>query len=132
MVFLAMTQGAIQISKSQYIRGKQCPLSLWNALHRRDLAADADASRAAILATGQDMGGWAKKSFPGGIEIKAPFFDQVAGAAETKILIDGGNEIIFEATAVHPAGEWEVLRQSGQRSMGSAYVHPIFLGRFVM
>lgn len=98
-----MTLGPIQISKSQYIRGKQCPLSLWNALHRRDLATDADAARAAILATGRDIGEWAKQRFPGGVELKAPFFDHVAGAAETKTLVDAGNEIIFEATAVHPA-----------------------------
>lgn len=96
-----MTQRTIQISKSQYIRGKQCSLSLWNALHRQDLTSDANTSREAILATGRDIGEWAKKRFPGGVELKSAFFDHESGAAETKTLTDAGNEIIFEATAVH-------------------------------
>ena len=92
----------LQLSKSQYLKGSQCPLSLWYALYRRDLKPVLDPTREALIKAGREVGDWAKKRFPGGIEVKAAFFDTPAGAAETKAHIDAGNNILFEATAVHP------------------------------
>lgn len=92
----------LQLSKSQYLKGRQCSLSLWYALYKRDLKPVLDPTREALIKAGREVGDWAKKRFPGGIEVKAAFFDTAAGAAETKAHIDAGNNILFEATAVHP------------------------------
>lgn len=96
-----MTQ-TIQLSKSQYLKGLQCPLSLWLAFYRRDIEPEQDPAREARLKEGREIGEWAKKLFPGGAEVKAAFFDPATGAAETRQLADAGKTIIFEATAIHP------------------------------
>lgn len=97
-----MTQEPVHLSKSQYLKGKQCPLSLFYALYRRDLTPQTDSAREAVFKVGRELGDWAKKCFPGGVEITAPYYNAPEGAAETKALIAAGHKAIFEATAIHP------------------------------
>ncbi len=98
-----MTQQPLQISKSQYLKGKQCSLNLWYALYRKAMKPEIDPVREAIFNAGREVGDWAKKRFPDGAEVTAPYFKTAEGAAETKALISAGHKAIFEATAVHPA-----------------------------
>jgi hypothetical protein len=93
--------GKLQISKSQYVKGCQCPKALWFSLNRKDLAPPVDASQQAIFDTGNEVGRWAKKYFPGGVEVTAPFYKSQEGAEATKAFVAAGHTAIFEATAIH-------------------------------
>lgn len=90
-----------QISKSQYLKGKQCSLNLWYALNRKDLTPPVDAAKQAMFDAGNEVGEWAKKYFPGGIEVTAPYYKTQEGADATTAFIAAGHGVIFEATAIH-------------------------------
>lgn len=91
----------IALSKSQFVKGCQCPKALWFSLYRRDLVPPPDPSQQALFDEGSRVGEWAKRRFPDGVEVTAPFYDTKAGAEATKVFIADGHEVIFEATAVH-------------------------------
>jgi len=55
------------LSKSQYIRGLQCPRSLWLYKHRPKLRAEPKEETAALFATGYRVGDLAKALFSGGM-----------------------------------------------------------------
>lgn len=95
-----MTQ-PVQISKSQYVKGCQCPKALWFSLNRRDLTPPVDPAKQAIFDAGNAVGDWAKTYFPGGVEVRVPFYKTEEGAAATRAFIAAGHEVIFEATAIH-------------------------------
>lgn len=95
-----MTQ-KIQISKSQYVKGCQCPKALWFSLNRKDLTPPVDATKQAIFDAGNEVGAWAKKYFPGGVEVTVPFYQTQQGADATQAFIAAGHTAIFEATAIH-------------------------------
>ncbi|HEY8189716.1 MAG TPA: DUF2779 domain-containing protein [Micavibrio sp.] len=99
-----MTQQA-RLSKSQYVKGAQCGLNLWYSRNRKDLATPVDAGQQAIFDTGSEIGEWAKRYFPGGVEVKAAYYDSLAGADATAEFISAGYEVIFEATALHPGDQ---------------------------
>ena len=58
------------LSKSQYMRGLQCPKALWLFKNRKELAAEPDQRRLNLFATGHRVGDLAKQLFPGGVEIE--------------------------------------------------------------
>lgn len=89
------------ISKSQYIKGSQCPKALWFSLNRKDLTPPVDAAKQALFDSGNEIGEWAKKCFPGGIEVTEPYYNARRGAEVTAELIAAGHKVIFEATAIH-------------------------------
>lgn len=102
------------LSKSQFIRGSQCPKNLWLALNQKDLAPDASAAREAGFEQGRKVGEYAQKCFPGGVLVDAPHYDIAAAAEETTAHIEAGREILFEATAIHPDGTYaraDILRK---------------------
>jgi len=92
----------IRLSKSQYVKGAQCALNLWYYRNRKDLAAPVDTSQQAAFDGGNEIGEWAKQYFPGGVEVKAEYFDVAGGIEATNAFIKSGHEVIFEATATHP------------------------------
>lgn len=90
------------ISKSQYIKGQQCPKALWYSLHRKDLAPPTDAAKQALFDSGNDIGEWAKQCYAGGVEVTEPHYKVREGAAATAKFVAAGETAIFEATAIHP------------------------------
>ncbi|MCE9508318.1 MAG: DUF2779 domain-containing protein [Alphaproteobacteria bacterium] len=89
------------ISKSQYVKGCQCSKALWFSLNRKDLTPPFDAVKQAIFDAGNEVGEWAKKRFPGGVEVKVPYYKTQEGTGATAALIAAGHNTIFEATAIH-------------------------------
>jgi hypothetical protein len=104
----------MSLSKSQYVKGCQCSKSLWFSLNRKDLAPPVDATKQAIFDAGNEVGEWAKRYFPGGVEVTMPYFKAAEGAEATMAFVAAGQEVIFEATAIHPDGTYsriDILRK---------------------
>ena len=86
------------LSKSQYIRGLQCPRSLWLYKHRPELRAQPEEETEALFATGYRVGDLAKELFPGGMEIAFDPEDFDGMIEKTRRLIEDGADVIYEAT----------------------------------
>jgi len=92
------------LSKSTYIRGRQCPKALWLYKHRRDLMAPVDAATQAIFDTGKVVGELAQQLFPGGVDCTpATPFDFAPAIAATQAAIERGERVIYEAAFLHDA-----------------------------
>jgi hypothetical protein len=96
-----MLNAAPSLSKSQYVKGAQCPLSLWYSRNRKDLTPPVDAAQQALFDAGHEIGEWAKRCFENGVEVQVPHFEIAKGAELTKGFIADGHDVIFEATAIH-------------------------------
>jgi len=82
------------LSKSQYIRGLQCPKSLWLYKNRPELKIQKDES---ILQSGINVGDFAKRLFSGGYEVEFNPQDFKGMTQKPKELLEQEN-IIYEAT----------------------------------
>ena len=99
------------LSKSQYIRGLQCPKSLWLYKHRPKLRAEPKEETEALFATGYRVGDLAKTLFPGGVEM-----DTFANLYRLKDL--SRRDEIRRALGVLPsryAGDGADIRAAGDR-----------------
>lgn len=86
------------LSKSQYIRGRQCHKSLWLLKNRPELRTLPDDEQESLFNTGTSIGELARELFPGGVEIVFDA-DNFNGMIEkTKELVASDTEIIYEAT----------------------------------
>ncbi len=86
------------ISKSSFIRGMQCPKSLWLHLNQPDERDETSDAQQQIFDTGHNVGFLAQQLFPGGIDASRGEHAQVAKAvAYTAELISNGTTVIYEA-----------------------------------
>ena len=90
------------LSKSQYIKGLQCPKALWFYKHRKDLALEITPAKQAVFGTGNEVGLLAQDYFEGVIEVVADYWEVEKLVELTAQYIDQGYEQIYEATALHP------------------------------
>ena len=92
------------ISKSQYLKGLQCPKNLWFYRHRKDLIPEIDAAQQAIFDTGNIVGEMAMQYFAddNAQEVTNEYWDIVGGIEATQKYIADGAPNIYEATAMHP------------------------------
>ncbi len=90
------------ISKSQFIRGSQCPLNLWFYRNRKDLIPEVDPETQETFDVGNEIGELAQQYFGDGELITNKYWDIDGGIDSTNKCIEAGAEIIFEATARHP------------------------------
>lgn len=93
-----------RISKSQYLKGVQCPKMLWLYRHRPDLAPEISEGKQHIFDTGHEVGLLAQKCFQGGFEITAPYYKIDQAIDSTRKAVRNGKDIIFEATACSDDG----------------------------
>ncbi|GJL85427.1 MAG: hypothetical protein DHS20C02_12020 [Micavibrio sp.] len=91
-----------KLSKSQYLKGLQCPKALWFYRHRKDLAPETDAATQARFDTGHDIGVLAQQYFEGGVEVTNEYWDITGAITSTEQFVKDGHDIIYEATAMHP------------------------------
>jgi hypothetical protein len=85
------------LSKSQYVRGLQCPKSLWLYKNRPELRSEPDARAEALIEAGYQVGDLARELFPGGVEIAFDPNDFEGMIRRTRKLIDEGAKVIYEA-----------------------------------
>lgn len=89
------------LSKSQFIRGRQCHKSLWLHRHRPELRDETSDAQEALFASGTDVGQLAQQLFPGGIEFAygdGTLNEQLQRTAEA---IASGVTTLYEATFEH-------------------------------
>jgi hypothetical protein len=86
------------ISKSSFIRGTQCPKSLWLHLNQPDERDETSDAQQQIFDTGHNVGFLAQQLFPGGTDASRGDHGLVADAiAYTAELISNGQTVIYEA-----------------------------------
>jgi len=91
----------LTLSKSQYMKGLQCPLALWYSMNRKDLGTDVSASDQARFDAGKEVGLLARQCFPDGIEIKSPSYDMANAVSRTNEAVKAGVKAIYEAAAAN-------------------------------
>jgi len=86
------------ISKSSFIRGMQCPKSLWLHFNQPNERDEISESQQQIFDNGHNVGLLAQQLFPGGVDASRGEYEKVNEAvAYTAALIDGGQHVIYEA-----------------------------------
>ena len=144
------------LSKSQYVKGLSCPLSLWfyrAAMNQNNPGADtpakqSNAAREAVREMGEKIGQLAKSRFPGGVEVTAKYSETGKAVQQTQDFIKAGKDVIFEATAVHPtdgsycridilrkvpgtADEWDMIEVKSSTKVKPAHYDDITFQRHV-
>lgn len=90
------------LSKSTYMRGRQCPKALWLYKNRRELLPSVDPARQAIFDSGTSVGLLAQQLFPGGLDCTPESARDFAPAIEaTQRAIAEGATVIYEAAFLH-------------------------------
>jgi len=95
-----------RISKSQYVKGLQCPKALWFYRHRPDLAPEISESKQALFDVGNEVGELAKKYFKNGIEITEEYYEITKAIKSTENAVKNGKNVIYEATACSNDGAY--------------------------
>jgi hypothetical protein len=86
------------ISKSSFIRGTKCPKSLWLHFFHPEERDEISEGQQNIFDTGHDVGTWAQKLFPGGIDASRGEHEKYnENIAYTQELINNGQSVIYEA-----------------------------------
>lgn len=123
----------MNLSKSRYTRGVQCPKMLWMEAHMPEQF-DASGMNEAVLATGNDVGDLAMGYFGPYREIPFNAHDFAGMARLTRELVEAGEPNICEATFEHDGNLCmvDILRveDDGVRLVevkSSTHVHDIYL-----
>ena len=107
---------AKSLSKSDYIKGLQCPKALWFSNFCKDLKLPIDEKTQSLFDAGNEINDLARKCFAEGKKAADGYFDIEKSVHLTKELINQGNQIIFEATAIIEAdgshARIDILRKS--------------------
>lgn len=91
-----------RLSKSRFIAGWQCPLRLWYAVHRPDLAPPPDERQQAIFDSGHRIGELAQQRYPGGRLIAADFRQTEEARHETEALMaEPAIPALYEPAILH-------------------------------
>lgn len=89
------------LSKSLFIRGRQCHKSLWLHKNKPELKDQISDSQASLFQSGTDVGILAQQLFPGGIEVPYEGLSHQEQVALTASEISKGTKTIYEATFLH-------------------------------
>ncbi|MFZ5796850.1 MAG: DUF2779 domain-containing protein [Thermodesulfobacteriota bacterium] len=132
-----------RLSKSQFIRGLQCPKSLWLYKYKPELRQGPDEALQAIFDTGHEVGTLAQRLFPGGTTISYQPAKLYENVNKTAGLIRSGVEIIYEATFLHddvlvmidilhkgPEG-WELYEVKSSTSVSEVYLNDVAIQYYV-
>ena len=124
------------LSKSTYMKGRQCPKALWLYKHMRALRTEADPLKQAIFDSGTEVGVLAQQLFPGGVDCSPPShmeFEQSVAATEAAIA--RGERVIYEAAFLHDEvlaamdilvlsdEGWKAYEVKGSTNVKEPYLH---------
>ena len=128
------------LSKSKYIAGLQCPKLLWIQINQPDDIPEPDIVTQYIFDQGHLVGEYAKKLFPGGIDIQHDdFMDNIVTTkrllAERKPLFEAGilyGNIYSRLDILNPVDEdeWEIIEIKSGTSVKEVYIDDVTFQRF--
>jgi len=142
---MEMTNKIKRISKTQYVKGVQCPKALWYYRHRKDLKPEIDELKQNDFDTGNEVGKLATKYFDEGVEITEAY-DQIDQAIDsTQKAVKRGENNIFEATAcsddgaysridilekVRGSDTWNLVEVKSSTSVKDSHIEDMALQRY--
>ena len=122
------------ISKSKFLQGLQCPKLIWSSYNAKHLFPKVDDALQAVFDQGHDVGSFAKKMFPDGVEIDTDPTD-FEGAIELTRKHIPSRRPIFEATLsanggyaradiLNPVGEgeWDLIEVKSTTSLKDVHI----------
>jgi hypothetical protein len=128
------------LSKSKYLTGLQCPKYLWIQIHEPARIPEADTVTQYIFDQGNVVGEYAKRLFPGGIDI--PLDDFMENIATTKRLLEE-RKPLFEAgilsgniysrlDILNPVDEdeWDIIEIKSGTSVKEVYIDDVAFQKF--
>ena len=128
------------LSKTNFLYGLQCQKYLWTLLHDPQSVPQPDAAMQFIFDQGRDVGDFAKKLFPGGIDI--PTADFTASIRITRENLSG-NKPLFEAgilagnifcrlDVLFPSGDgqWDIIEVKSSTSVKDVNIWDVAFQRF--
>jgi hypothetical protein len=77
-----------RLSKSKYLSGLQCVKKLWLSIYAPDKASPLRPFQEMVLSRGTDVGELARKRFPAGKLVEAPYYEIEKALEETSVLLD--------------------------------------------
>ena len=90
----------MMLSKSKYVRGMNCPKSLWLYVHKKGEQVISEATQA-IFSRGTNVGELAQQYFPNGKLAMLENYPGFESAKRTQEFIKQGVETIYEATFIY-------------------------------
>jgi hypothetical protein len=90
------------LSKSEYVKGLQCPKALWFQRFRKSLKPEINVAAQAQFDTGNETSLLAQSYYPDGVKITSHYSQIASGEKLTRKVIAKGHTIIYEATAISP------------------------------
>lgn len=92
----------VRISKSRYMSGKRCLVTMWHEIHRPDAIPPLDDAALAIIEAGHDVGEVARRAYPGGVLIESDRSNPEQEFVRTEEAVsDPSIPAIFEASVRH-------------------------------
>jgi hypothetical protein len=128
------------LSKSKYLTGLQCPKYLWIQIHEPERIPEADAITQYIFDQGHLVGEYAKKLFPGGIDMpRDDFMENIATTkkllAERGPLFEAGilsGRLYCRVDILNPVNEdeWEIIEIKSGTSVKEVYIDDVSFQKF--
>ena len=106
------------ISKSRFISGVQCHKKIWFDYYRKDLRLPIDSAQQRVFDLGHEISKMAQKVFPGGKDATPEnFYNLNPAAIQTRIWLEEGIEIIYEATFIagNATAILDILHRKGNK-----------------
>jgi hypothetical protein len=134
-----------RISKSQYLKGLQCPKALWLYRHRPDLTPEISEGQQYLFDTGNEVGKLAQKYFKDGVEIEVEYYKIDQAISLTEKEVRQGKDTLFEATAssddgafsridilnkVNGTDEWDLIEVKSSTEVKDYYIDDMALQRY--
>lgn len=128
------------LSKSKYLTGLQCPKYLWMQIHEPERIPGVDAITQYIFDQGHLVGEYAKKQFPGGIDIPHDdFMENIAATkqllVERKPLFEAGilsGRIYCRLDILNPVDEdeWDIIEIKSGTSVKDVYIDDVSFQKY--
>jgi len=128
------------LSKSKYLAGLQCQRYLWKQVHEPERIPEVDAVTQYTFDQGHLVGEYAKKLFPGGIDIQhEDFMANIAATrrllSERKPLFEAGilsGRIYCRLDILNPANEdeWDIIEIKSGTSVKEVYIDDVSFQKF--
>ena len=128
------------LSKSRYLNGLQCPKLLWTLINQPESIPELDTVTQYIFDQGHLVGEYAKKLFPGGINIpQEDFMENIATTkrllVERKPLFEAGilsGNIYCRVDILNPVNEdeWDIIEIKSSTSVKDVHIDDLSFQKF--